>query len=266
MSILGRFLYKSRKFYDDDFDWDSYTEDSYERRLVSVVERENLAAAAPGDLTFDPATGSVTSNSRPIHPNQQAILEVIGRLRPRSVHEVGCGGGDHLANGQLLYPDIAFSGSDRSDGQLALARKRHPTLADRLVQRDLTMPFSRNWVQSDLVYSQTVLMHIHTAVSHFVALSNMVALAERYVLLMENQQCHNFVEDIGNLHAGGHFAWDSLHVYRFDGTDGARTILLSKNPLPMEPLTTDAQLRAGLKPSPRRLKRAREDSARGTFG
>ena len=25
--------YKKRRFYDDDFDWDNYTNDSYERRL-----------------------------------------------------------------------------------------------------------------------------------------------------------------------------------------------------------------------------------------
>ncbi|MGJ8571702.1 MAG: hypothetical protein ACSHXI_13475 [Hoeflea sp.] len=266
MSLLGRWFYKSRKFYDDDFDWDTYTADSYERRLVGVVERDHQAVAKAGELSFDDATGHVTSAVRPIHPNQQAILEAIGQLKPLSVHEVGCGGGDHLANGKALYPNVAFSGADRGQTQLDLAAKRHPELASDLSLQDITMPFSRHWPRADMVYSQTVLMHIHTAVSHFVGLANMVNTANRFVLIMENQQCHNFVRDIQNLWNGGHFNWDTMHMYRFDGSTGARTILLSKEPRDYPVLTSDAQLREGLKPSQRRLKRADEDSARGSFG
>ncbi len=266
MSLRGRFFYKSRKFYDDDFDWNTYTADSYERRLVGVVEQENQAVAKSGELSFDGATGRVVASGRPIHPNQQAILEAIGQLQPRSVHEVGCGAGDHLANGRALYPDISFSGADRGQTQLDLAAKRHPELAKSLSLQDLTMPFSHHWPRADFVYSQTVLMHIHTAVSHFVALANMVNSADRFVLLMENQQCHNFVSDIGNLWRGGHFSWQTMHMYRFDGSTGARTILLSKEERDLPVLASDDQLREGLKPSKRRLKRADEGSARGMFG
>ena len=266
MSLLGRFFYKSRKFYDDDFDWNTYTADSYERRLVGVVERDNQAVAKTGELSFDDTTGHVVSAGRPIHPNQQVILEAIGQLKPLSVHEVGCGAGDHLANGKALFPKIAFSGADRSQTQLELAASRHPELTKDLSLQDITMPLSRHWPRADMVYSQTVLMHIHTAVSHFVGLANMVNTANQFVLIMENQQCHNFVSDIENLWKGGHFSWDNMHMYRFDGATGARTILLSKEPQIFPVLTSDAQLREGLKPSLRRLKRADEDSARGLFG
>tara|TARA_R110002072_G_scaffold54333_11_gene142645 strand:- start:1227 stop:2039 length:813 start_codon:yes stop_codon:yes gene_type:complete len=266
MSLMGRFFYKSRKFYDDDFDWDTYTADSYERRLVGVVERDNQAVAKTGELSFDEVSGHVASAGRPIHPNQQAILEAIGQLKPASVHEVGCGAGDHLANGKALFPKIAFSGADRGQTQLDLAASRHPELAKDLSLQDITMPLSRHWPRADMVYSQTVLMHIHTAVSHFVGLANMVNTANKFVLIMENQQCHNFVRDIDNLWRGGHFNWDDLHMYRLDGATGARTILLSNEAQDYPVLTSDAQLRAGLKPSQRRLKRADEDSARGLFG
>ncbi|MEP4035483.1 MULTISPECIES: class I SAM-dependent methyltransferase [unclassified Pseudophaeobacter] len=266
MSLRGRLFYKSRKFYDDDFDWNTYTADSYERRLVGVVERDSQAVAKSGELSFDEATGHIVASGRPIHPNQQAILEAIGRLQPGSVHEVGCGAGDHLANGKALFPTIAFSGADRGQTQLDLAAGRHPELAADLSLQDLTMPFSNHWPRADFVYSQTVLMHIHTAVSHFVALANMVNSANQFVLLMENQQCHNFVADISNLWKGGHFNWQTMHMYRFDGSTGARTILLSKEEQDLPVLTSDEQLREGLKPSKRRLKRADEDSARGSFG
>lgn len=266
MNILNRLFYKKRKFYDDDFDWESYTADSYQRRLTGDVEKDHDAIAKSAELSFDHATGHVTKQGRSLHPNQHLIYEVIGQLQPASVHEVGCGAGDHLGNATALYPEIQFSGSDRGATQLDLARNRHPDLTDRLKLQDLTMPFSRHWPKSDLIYSQAVLMHIHTAVSHFVALCNMVNMANEYVLLMENYQCHNFVQDIIGLRDGGHLAWDETHIYRFDGSTGARAILLSRTPLDYEELSSDAQIRAGLDPSRRRLDRAAEDSARAIFG
>lgn len=266
MSILNRIFYKRRKFYDDDFDWESYTADSYERRLVGVVEKQNQAVAEAGELRFDAQTGCVIKTGRPLHPNQHLIYEAIGQLQPKSVHEVGCGAGDHLSNAIPLYTDIKFSGSDRGVSQLELARSRHASLKDNLGLQDITMSFSKHWPQTDMVYSQAVLMHIHTAVSHFVALTNMVNMSKRYVLLMENYQCHNFVEDIIGLRDGGHFDWDDTFIYRFDGSTGARAILLSRDKLDLPELHNDAQIRKGLKVSNRRLKRAAEDTARATFG
>jgi hypothetical protein len=259
-------FYKNRKFYDDDFDWENYTQDSYNRRLKKDVETQYRAISKAGDLGFDAATGRVTSAGRPIHPNQNLILEAIGQLAPQSVHEVGCGGGDHIANGMTLFPDIAFSGGDRGQTQLDLALQRHPALAGKIGVQDITMPYSDKWPLPDLVYTQAVIMHIHTAVSHFVALSNMVRMAQKYVLLMENQQCHNFVRDIENLFAGGHLNWPNLHIYMFEGSSGARATLLSRVALDYPELKSDAQLRDGLAPSRRRLKRAEEDSLRGLFG
>lgn len=266
MPFFDRFFYKTRKFYDDDFDWDTYTEDSYKRRLLGVVDRQNQTVAKRGELSFDAASGTVRTRTRPLHPNQQLIYEAIGQLAPGSVHEAGCGAGDHIANAMDLFPKTSFTGSDRGATQLQLAISRHPELLGKLSLQDLTMPFSRHWPRADLVYTQAVIMHIHTAVSHLVALANLLAMSERYVLLMENYQCHNFVRDIQALWQGGHLGWDSLHIYRFDGSTGARAILLSKHQCSLPELTSDAQIRAGLAPSPRRLKRSDEDSARGIFG
>ena len=51
-----------------------------------------------------------------------------------------------------------------------------------------------------------------------------------------------------------------------DGVGWQAAILLAREALDYPVLESDAQLRAGLKPSVRRLKRADEDSARGLFG
>ena len=109
-------------------------------------------------------------------------------------------------------------------------------------------------------------MHIHTAVSHMVALANMVKMAQKHLLLMENYQCYNFVRDIKALHAGGHLDWDQLNIYQVTGSTGARAILLSNQELEYQVLNSDEEIRLGAKPSPRRLKRSDEDSARGIFG
>ncbi len=109
-------------------------------------------------------------------------------------------------------------------------------------------------------------MHIHTAVSHLVALANMARMARKYVLLMENHQCHNFVLDIQHLHEGGHLDWNDLHIHQVTGSTGARGILLSKTALDYPALRSDVEIREGITPSQRRLRRADEDSARGIFG
>ncbi|MCR9125337.1 MAG: class I SAM-dependent methyltransferase [Rhodobacteraceae bacterium] len=264
--MFRQIFYKRRKFYDDDFDWDNYTRDSYHRRLKGDVERHYRAVSRAGDLNFDAATGAVVSNGAAIHPNQGLILEAIGQLRPESVHEVGCGGGDHLASGMALFGQVNFTGGDRGRDQLALAVQRHPQLAGRVALQDVTMPFSHRWPAADLVYTQAVIMHIHTAVSHFVALTNMVRMARKQVLLVENPQCHNLVRDVTGLAYGGHFDWSDLYMYRFEGTAGARAMLLSKTPLDYPALRDDTELRRDIKPSPRRLSRADDDSARALFG
>lgn len=266
MKFFRQVFYKNRKFYDDDFDWDNYTQDSYQRRLRQDVEKKFRAISSEGQLSFDADSGKVVSHGAPIHPNQCLILEAIGQLAPASVHEVGCGGGDHLANAATLFPQVGVSGGDRGATQLDLALQRHPELTGKLGLQDITMPFSARWPSPDMVYTQAVIMHIHTAVSHFVALANMVRMAREYVLLVENQQCHNFVRDIQALFDGGHLEWDSLHIHRFDGSTGARGVLLSKHKLELPVLSADQQIRDGLPASARRLKRSDEDSARGIFG
>lgn len=201
-----------------------------------------------------------------IHPNHLLILEIIGQLKAASVHEVGCGGGDHVANASVLYPEVKVTGGDRGATQLDLALQRHPELQGKVGLQDITMPFSSQWPCSELVYTQAVIMHIHTAVSHMVALSNMVRMAQKHLLLMENIQCHNFVRDIKALHAGGHLDWTQLNIYQVTGTTGARAILLSNQELDYPVSNSDDEIRHGVKPSPRRLKRSDEDSTRGIFG
>ncbi len=266
MNILRRVLYKGRKFYDDDFDWNNYTADSYARRLKGDIEAHYETAIDVAATKVDRVAGHVDFQSVQVHPNVQLIMNTVARLAPTSVHEVGCGGGDHIANVKRLFPDIIATGGDRSENQLRFALERHPDLAKGFGVQDITMPFSQLWPRAELVYSQAVVMHIHTAVSHFVALTNMVRMAQKYVLLVENLQAHNFVSDLRALYEGGQLDWETMNIYAVDGREGARAILLSREALDLPVIHSDAEIRAGQKASARRLKRADQDSATGTFG
>ena len=64
-----------------------------------------------------------------------------------------------------------------------MAADRHPELQGKLGLQDITMPHSSHWPKADLVYSQAVIMHIHTAVSHLVALSNIFSAKNMYYWL-----------------------------------------------------------------------------------
>ena len=263
--MLKRLFYKNRRFYDDDFDWDNYTRDSYARRLKNDIESEYVTKVDPSQAKIDFASGRVRLKGVNMHPNHQLLLDAIAHLHPASVHEVGCGGGDHVANITRLFPECAVSGGDRGLSQLKMAADRHPELQGKLGLQDITMPYSSHWPKADLVYSQAVIMHIHTAVSHLAALSNMFRSAKKHVLLVENTQCHNFVEDIMALHCGGHLLWKNMQLHVFE-RHGARGILATNQTLDMPVLSSDTQLREGIKPSQRRLKRSNDDSARGIYG
>ena len=247
------------------FQLESYTIDSYAILRHVDIESVSITRVYPSQAVIDVASGRVRLKGANMHPNHQLLLDAIAYLCPTSVHEVGCGGGDHVANITRLFPECAVSGGDRGLTQLEMAADRHPEIQSKLGLQDITMPYSANWPKADLVYTQAVIMHIHTAVSHLVALSNMFCCAKKHVLLIENTQCHNFVKDIMALHSGGHLPWQNVQLYIFE-RNGARGIIASNQPLDLPILNSDVELREGIKPSQRRLKRSNDDSDRGLYG
>jgi SAM-dependent methyltransferase len=224
-----------KRYFGDDFNWETYTRDKYGPQLERMARTRTLRVGA--DVRFDEASGTLDCGTARLHPNFRAVYELVGLLKPASVLEIGCGGGDHLANLRSIYPGIKLSGVDRSEGQLALLAQRNPDIAPLVSVRDMTMPWSSQWEVSDLVYSQAVIMHINTAVSHLVALSNMFRLARNHVVLMENYACHPFHEDVMRLFNGGQLGWSQIHAYahRVDGQPYC--LVYSREPQALPPLT-----------------------------
>lgn len=99
------------------------------------------------------------------------------------------------------------------------------------------MPCSSRWPREELVFSQTVIMHIKTAVSHLNALSNMFKMTTDYVVLNENFGCHSFVEDIRLLHTGGYIDWDQVHFHTHDFMGKPHCLIVSRRKCSLPELT-----------------------------
>ena len=195
----------------DDFDWRWYHL-HYQAELTETKDTHTLVLS-PGDYTFSDGALSLQSDVLPLHPNHRLLYETILQLNPTSVLEVGCGGGDHLANLSTLAPGIGLYGRDRSAEQLSLLRLRHPELNADIDQLDITLPYSSRWPAVDLSFTQAVIMHIHTGNGHRVALSNLFKATTKYVVLMENWGSHNFMDAIQQIFDEKAIPWNDIFFY-----------------------------------------------------
>ena len=223
----------------DDFDWRAYNRDY--REELRVIERTNAAQLGPDGYRYE---DGVLHHVRrlPRHPNHRLLYETVLQLRPTSVFEVGCGGGDHLHNLHVLDPSIELHGGDRSQDQLTLLRERSPDLPADVRLLDITLPHSRLLPVVDVAYTQAVLMHIQTGNGHLVGLANLFHLARGQVVLMENWRRHRFLADARRLHVEGRIPWSELHAYvrRSPELDHRpHLMVLSSTALELEPLHHD---------------------------
>ncbi|MBK5305882.1 MAG: class I SAM-dependent methyltransferase [Frankiaceae bacterium] len=235
---FGKQRWFPAEFADDEMDWRTYTRD-YKSELVSI-ETEHTTRLRPGDAVVMDGRLTTTAGLLPLHPNHRLLYETIGLLAPSSVLEAGCGGGDHLHNLSVLYPHIDLAGLDRAAGQLDLLRQRNAGIGHVVQEVDLTLPAPRAIRPRDLVFTQAVLMHIHTGNGHRVALSNLFSLAIKQVVLMEHWLKHDFWSDVSKLQAAGVIAWPELHPYIRRAPelgDSPHLLVISAEPLDWEPLT-----------------------------
>jgi len=105
----------------DDFYWPRYNKDFYRREISRVGYLDRLSETS---WSIENAR-IIVSSKRDLHPNHRLIYETALNLRPRAITEIGCGGGDHLANLKLLLPEVYLVGFDVSADQLEFARERN---------------------------------------------------------------------------------------------------------------------------------------------
>jgi len=223
----------------DDFDWSLYHLDY--RAQIEVLAKDILQRLEAGDAVFEAGKLHMRRVASPLHPNHATLYETIGVLAPRSVIEIGCGGGDHLHNLGILYPTLQRRGFDRSPAQLAFLRERSPQLAPLTHILDITMPPAEDTPTADVVYTQAVLMHIQAGNGHLVALHNMFRMALKQIVLMENWKRHRFVDDIRLLHECGMLAWAPRFYFR-RWAGRPHILVVSREPLDLDPLQDYQQL------------------------
>jgi SAM-dependent methyltransferase len=197
----------------DDYDWDTYHL-LYRDELKEGTKADSLRIG-PGDYEYrDGQLRKVRAEMLHLHLNYRLLYETILQLQPKSVVELGCGGGNHCHNLKVLCRDLKVFGYDVSTGQLELFRELNPELnvAD-FQQMDLTLPAPKSYPEHDIAYTQAVIMHIHAGKGHLVALANAFRLATKQVVLMENWTRHDFMADIQTLHKAKVIGWPQLYFY-----------------------------------------------------
>lgn len=189
------FLSPSRRRTGDDFNWTHY-HIHYEEELKTISRVATLILKSEDVELRD---NKVHISAEPeVLPSHHALYESIALLGPESVLEVGCGGGDHLANLKTIFQalqqsDLRLAGVDRSEKQLEFLRGRHSHLAASLKVSDVSDE-SCSLEAVDVVYSHAVLMHISESKGRLVtALTNMIESANHGVVLMENWTQHDFL-------------------------------------------------------------------------
>lgn len=215
-TLKYRLIHKIRRLLglrrEDDFDWAVY-DHKYTDELEDIA-REHTLILEPDDYVFEAGRlRQARTDRKPLHPNARLLYETLLRLSPTSACEFGCGGGDHLRNLETLAPGLELHGLDRSRGQLALLRGRHPDLRAPVHLHNIAKPLPAALPPVDCAYTQAVLMHIHTGDAHTEGLANLFRAAQKHVVLMENWTRHPFLDDIRALEAEGRIPWDEVHVH-----------------------------------------------------
>jgi trans-aconitate methyltransferase len=215
----------------DDFDWARYHL-HYGEELKSGERKHTLTPQIGDYMLIDGELQKINANTKPLHPNHKLLYEAILNINPKSILEVGCGGGDHLSNIVLFNADIEVSGVDRSIDQIAILKDRHPSLKVSLDIVDITVP-GIQLPAVELVFSQAVLMHISEDGNRFQnAMNNIFSSASSYVVLMENWRHHDFLNAAKkSAQSNPHWATPFFYFAELADDPKTRAMVISRMPL-----------------------------------
>jgi trans-aconitate methyltransferase len=231
------------KRYIDGVNWKKYNKHYSEE--LKIIERVHTTVLEESNILLDQGKINFIDQSRlPLHPNAQLLYETIIQLNPGSILEVGCGGGDHLANLNILNPKFNLHGADLSGAQLEFVKKRHPNKDFSLSvvdvsKKGITLP------KVDLIFTQAVLMHITEKNSRFNnAIENLLNSTATNLIVMENWTQHNFFESVVNI-TQNNKSW-SMYYNCLDKDPQTRILIISREAQPkFKPLIDYSQLLMG---------------------
>ena len=247
LDISFRLIPQSR-ILNDDFDWNKYP--SYYNEELKSTSRVHTLLIKNNNFEFiNDTLVKKDLKAKDLHPNHEILYTSILLLAPKSILEVGCGGGDHLSNINELDKDIELYGIDRSYAQLQTLHRRHPDLNAKTSVVDVT---EKNCIvnEVELVFTQAVLMHISETDGRFqTALNCVFSSAKRYVVLVENWSQHDFLSEIRNIQ-NMNPQWSKSFIYFAKSTTkgSASALIVSKKEVKgLTALTSYDQLLEGKK-------------------
>lgn len=177
----------------DDFKWDTYTQDYYEREMIDVLQTRykhdmiaNNFTEVDGELEFHDN----------LHDNWKEVYHLVHKLGVKSVFECGCGCAHHLINIHKTSPGVEINGCDYAQSQIDLGYKHYELdkydFAKRLTVKDMVDGVDfEDMGTHEFVYTQAVTMHLsYEKAKKF--LYNMKKLTSKYIFLIENITAHDY--------------------------------------------------------------------------
>jgi trans-aconitate methyltransferase len=236
--ILSQITFVGKR-YIDGVNWKKYNKHYSEE--LKIIEKVNTLLINAKDIEV--VAGKVNlknPNQLPLHPNAQLLYETILKLHPSSILEVGCGGGDHLANLKTLIPELKVYGVDLLDKQIEFLNNRHPQNDFELKVVDI----SKNGVifpSVDVIYTQAVLMHITERNLRFYnSMENLLNSSAKHLILVENWSQHDFFETVKQITYSN--KW-KMYFNFLEGNEKTRLMIISKDEqLSFQPLLDYTQL------------------------
>jgi len=209
----------------DGVNWKSYHE-HYSEELKMIQKTNTLIINKDNFSLINGIISIKGPDHKPLLPSHRLLYETILELNPTEILEIGCGGGDHLANLKTLIPAVKVNGIELLEDQLDTLNSRHPGHSFNLNLADIT---SSKFIypKTDLVFTHAVLMHITEKEERFdIALNNVLNTASRFVVLMENWTQHNFLAAVQEF-LRNNLEWKVFFKASNHGEE-ARIVILSK--------------------------------------
>lgn len=182
----------------DDYDWNTYTEVSYEPQLSMFLKQGDFNDNGKDMILkkFSIKNNKIFFEDN-LHPNWKEIYNQFNNLNPNSVFEVGCGCGHHLINIHKINNNVEINGCDYSQSQINLGKKyfnmdKYPFF-NKLFVQDFSI--LNHFIESkyEFVYTHAVTMHLsYTKAKNM--LINMGKLSSKYIFFIENYGTHDYNE------------------------------------------------------------------------
>ena len=241
IKILSQLTLTGKRFIDG-VNWKTYNKHYLEE--LKIIEKTNTTVINNQDIFIEDGKIRYRDiNQKPLLINHELLYETIIDLNPKSVLEVGCGAGDHLANLKSLDQDLECYGTELLEEQLNSLNVRHPNnkfnlnLAN-ITLKDCALP------EAELVYTNAVLMHITEKKQRFQnALTELFSAATEHIVLMENWTQHNFYESV-KIVLQDKPDW-KIYFRAADNDNQTRVMVISKSKLKYEPLVDYNDLLVG---------------------